>query len=377
MTSSPFRSRLSISCMFFLHGLCFSSWGARIPAIQDIHHLSEAELGSVLLTLPVGSILSMSLAASLVNRFGSRRVLLLAICAYSSLLVTLGLAQSVWQLSLLLIVFGVASNLVNVSLNTQAVDIEQIYKRSIMASMHGLWSLAGFVGAFIGAFMIAENYSPYLHFLFILGLVITLALPCSSNLLHARSTHSGARTKLFKLPEKSLLVLGLICFLSMICEGAMFDWSGIYFKKVVRAQGGWVGAGYIAFMSTMAGTRFVADRFKERFGIEKTLLTSGLFIFVGLIISVLFPYLETSLLGFLLVGSGVSAVVPMVLSEAAKTSALSPSGAIASVSSIGFFGFLLGPPLIGWIAGASGLRLSFTVIALMGLSIALLAKRKR
>lgn len=362
--------------MFFLHGLCFSSWSSRIPAIQDMHSLSEAELGTLLLTLPVGSILSMTLAAALVSKFGSKRVLFSAILFYPTLLVTLGLAQSVWQLSILLVLFGLASNLVNISLNTQAVEIETIYGRSIMASMHGLWSLAGFVAAFIGAFMIEGQYVPYQHFLFIFGVIISMAFIASSNLLPDRANKSSAATSLFKLPEKPLLILGLICFLSMICEGAMFDWSGIYFKKVVNAEGGMVGAGYVAFMSTMAGTRFIADGFREKYGMQKTLLVSGVLITIGLLMAVIFPYLVPSLIGFLLVGSGVSAVVPMVLSEAGKTNPLAPSVAIASVSTIGFFGFLLGPPLIGWIAGASSLRISFTVIALMGLSIAVLSKNR-
>lgn len=342
-----------------------------------MHSLSEAELGTILLTLPVGSILSMALAASMVSKFGSRKVLLVAILLYSALLVTLGLANSVWQLSGLLVFFGLASNMVNVSLNTQAVDIEQIYGRSIMASMHGLWSLAGFVAAFIGAFMIEGQYAPYQHFLFIAAVVMIMAFIASSTLLPDRPSKSAPGSGLFKLPEKPLLILGVICFLSMICEGAMFDWSGIYFKKVVNAEGGWIGSGYVAFMSTMAGTRFVADSFKEKFGIKKTLLASGSLICLGLLIAVIFPNLVTSLIGFLLVGSGVSAVVPMVLSEAGKTSPLSPSSAIASVSTIGFFGFLLGPPLIGWIAGASSLRISFTVIAVMGLLIAVLSGKKK
>lgn len=373
MSTQNFRSRLSISCMFFLHGLCFSSWGSRIPAIQEMHSLSEAQLGSILLTLPIGSILSMSPAAFFVSKVGSRKVLIFALLLYSVLLTTLGLATTIWQLCAFLILFGLASNMVNVSLNTQAINIEQNYGRSIMASMHGLWSLAGFVAAFVGAMMIEGKFTPFQHFLFISGIVASATLIASTHLLSDPPSKSAPGSMFLKLPEKSLLILGVICFLSMICEGAMFDWSGIYFKNVVQAEGGLIGAGYVAFMSTMAGTRFIADKFKEKFGIKKTLLVSGCLVFIGLMLSVLFPYLVTSLIGFLLVGSGVSAVVPLVLSEAGKSSSLSPSSAIASVSTIGFFGFLLGPPLIGWIAGASNLRISFSVIALMGLSIAILS----
>lgn len=372
---SNLRSRVAISSLFFLHGLCFSSWGARIPAIQEMHSLSEATLGSVLLALPTGQILSMPLASGLVARFGSRTILIFAIILYSSLLMTLGLASSVVQLMCALMVFGLASNLVNVSLNTQAVDMEAIYKKPIMASLHGLWSAAGFVAAAIGALMIGENIEPYKHFVLIFSVVLIGILLSGKSLLKDVPKARGVAKQSFKLPDRSILGLGVLAFLSMICEGAMFDWSGIYFKKVILAEGAWIGAGYVAFMTTMAGTRFFADGFKQRFGFKNVLRFSGILIFLGLMISVLFPYLASAILGFFLVGSGVSAVVPLVFSEAGKSSTISPSAAIAAVSTIGFFGFLIGPPMIGWIAGASTLRISFTLIALMGLSITILANK--
>ena len=369
------RSRIAISGLFFLHGLCFSSWGARIPAIQDIHSLSETALGSVLLALPVGLILSMPIAAGLVKKFGSRRILIFAIIFYGAILMTLGLAGSVFQLMGLLIVFGLASNMVNVSLNTQAVDIEVIYKKPIMASLHGLWSSAGFMGASIGAFMIGSEIEPFRHFILIFFMVLVLSLVCSSSLLPDIKKPPSASSKMFQFPDRSLLGLGLLAFLSMICEGAMFDWSGIYFKKVVQAEGAWVGSGCVAFMTTMAGTRFFADGFKQRFGLVMILRVSGVLIFVGLMISVIFPTILSSLFGFFMVGAGVSAVVPMVFSEAGRSTTMAPSSAIAAVSTIGFLGFLIGPPMIGWIAGASTLRISFTVIAVLGLSITVISSR--
>lgn len=371
------RSRFAISSLFFLHGLCFSSWGARIPAIQEFHSLSEASLGSILLAIPVGSILSMPVAASLVSRFGSKRILSIAIMLYSFALITLGLAETPLQLSAFLVCFGLCSNMVNVSLNTQAVDIEALYQKPIMASLHGLWSLAGFVGAAIGTFMISHGIVPAHHFMVISVIALLTTLFNFKYLLPSAPYKKAIDRKKFSWPDKSLLVLGIIAFCSMICEGAMFDWSGIYFKKVIGAQGGWVGAGYVAFMTTMAGTRFVADGFKARFGIQKVLTVSGLMVFAGLALSIVFPQMIFGIIGFLLVGSGVSAVVPLVFSEAGKSKTMSPSAAIAAVSTIGFLGFLIGQPLIGWIAGASNLRFSFALIALMGLMITLLAKSQK
>lgn len=368
------RSRLAISMFFFFHGLCFSSWGARIPAIQDIHGLSEISLGTMLLTLPIGSVLSMPLAAAVVSKFGSKRILLLSNILYASLLVFVGLAQTVWQLSVCLIIFGLTSNMVNVSLNTQAVKLESLFLRPIMASLHGLWSLAGFVGGAIGGIMIGAGIVPYQHFSLILIFVVLMALYSSRSLITEEPGKRVIGEARFTWPDRSLFGLGVLAFLSMICEGAMFDWSGIYFKKVIGAQGAWVSAGYVSFMSTMAGARFVADYFKERYGFKVVLQVSGILIFTGLIIAVVFPLLYPAMIGFLLVGVGVSAVVPLVFSEAGKTRIMSPSSAIAAVSTIGFLGFLIGPPLIGWVAGASSLRFSIVIIAFMGLCIAILSK---
>lgn len=369
------RSRYSISGLFFLHGMVFSSWGVRIPALQEIHGLSEAKLGTVLLTLPIGSLISMPLAAALTSKFGSKRVLLLAIILYALLLVSIGWVNSLEAFLALLVMFGLSSNMVNVSLNTQAVAVEKLYQRSIMASLHGLWSLAGFVAGGLGAAMIAFQIAPHQHFFLVMLVVLAGVLYCAPNLLPDEPKDPDHRLKFFNLPDKSLLLLGIICFFSLICEGTMFDWSGVYFKKVIGAEGGWIGAGYVAFMTTMAGTRFIADGLRERWGTRTILLSSGAMVFMGLLIAVIFPTLPFAILGFLMVGSGVSSVVPLVLSLAGKTTKMPAPAAIAAVSTTGYFGFLLGPPLIGWIAGISSLRVSFIVIAIMGLGIAWLSKK--
>jgi MFS family permease len=371
------HSRIAVSSLFFLHGLCFSTWGARIPDIQEKLQLSEAELGSVLFGMPIGSLISMPIAAWAVSKFGSRTVLLGAITGYGAVLSTLGLADSGVALISLLVLFGFVSNFVNVSLNTQAIDLEHIFQRSIMASLHGLWSSAGFAGAALGSIMISASISPSFHFLtvFIIALIVTVS--GRNSILQEKVKTSVEVKKGFRWPDQEILGLGLIAFLSMICEGAMFDWSGVYFKKVIGAQGPWVSAGYVAFMTTMAGTRFVADYFRSKIGFQKILFYSGILVSLGLLLSIALPSLIFGILGFLLVGAGVSAVVPLVMSEAGKSRSMSPSAAVAAVSTIGFLGFLIGPPMIGWIAGISGLRASFAVIAVMGILISVVSLKER
>lgn len=365
------RSRWAIGAAFFLHGICFSSWAARIPSIQQKLSLSEIELGTVLFALPIGSILSMPAATWIVQKYSSRRSLGLALILYSLMLIVIGLAQTPLQLTLSLILFGCCSNTVNVSVNTQAVAIESLLKKSVMSSLHGLWSLAGFIGAAIGLFMIGNQIQLPLHFSFI-SLIVIISVLWNKKYFLPDTAEKKEKIPLFTFPDRTLIGLGLIAFCSMICEGAMFDWSGVYFKKVILAEGSLIGAGHVAFMSTMAGTRFVADHLITKFGISRVLKICGLLIATGLMISVIFPYLIPGIFGFLLVGAGTSAVVPLVFSETGKAST-NPSTAIAAVSTIGFIGFLVGPPLIGWIAGISSLRVSFTLIALMGLGIYFLA----
>jgi MFS family permease len=368
--------RIAVSSLFFLSGFCFASWASRIPSIQQQLHLTDGELGAVLFALPTGLMVSLPLAGWLVAKYGSRIIVISAAVLYAGTLPFIGFVQQSWQLIAVLFIFGSGGNLLNIAMNTQGVGVEQIYGRSILASFHGIWSLAGFTGAAIGSFMISQYISPYFHFLVISGVSLLIILCAWSYTLTADS-NSNIDQPIFVRPDKSLVNLGIIAFCCMICEGTMFDWSGVYFQKVVRAKAAWIGAGYTAFMSTMAAGRFVADRLVTRFGIKKILQTSGIIIAVGLGIAILFPTISMSIAGFILVGAGVSSVVPLVYSAAGKSKKVSPGVALAAVSTIGYLGFLMGPPIIGFISEASSLRVSFLLIALLGLTTTLIASKTK
>jgi MFS family permease len=371
-TISNRAHRVAVSAFFFLFGFVFASWASRIPAIQQKLGLSETQLGFVLFSLPVGLLVSLPISGWFVAKKGSKKVACFAAICYAIILVIIGLTSSRLQLMAILFTFGLAGNMGNISFNTQAVAVEALYKRNIMASFHGVWSLAGFTGAAFGTFMTGVGFDPAFHFLIVLTIAIAILL-ASWRYLVTNDIKSSENAPLFAMPSKSLLTLGLIAFCSMLCEGAMFDWSGIYFKKVVMAKPSLVGAGYTAFMSTMALSRFVADYFTFKYGFKRIIQVSGLFIMTGLLLAVLLPTFYTAVAGFLLVGIGVSSVVPLVYSAAGKSKLMSPGIALASVSTISFFGFLFGPPLIGILAGISSLRLSFAVIAFMGLCVSILA----
>jgi len=371
---SKLTLRLVVGVMFFLAGLCFASWASRIVTVQQTLGLSDAGLGAVLFSLPVGLMCSLPFSGWIITIIGSKRLLIISLIVYSLALISLSLAQNVVQLIGCLICFGFASNTVNISVNTQAVAAEVMYKKPIMASFHGLWSLAGFTGAGIGTFMIANGIAPLHHFILITAIVIVMIILTAKYLKDDKVTNSGP---VFVMPDKSLITLGIIAMCSMICEGAMFDWSVIYFKKVVLAPTALVGIGFTAFMCTMAGGRFIADWFAHRYGLKRILQTSGSLTVTGLLIAVIFPYFYTAMAGFLLVGAGVSSVVPMVYSAAGRSKTMAPGVALAAVSTIGFIGFLFGPPIIGFIAGLATLRASFVFIAFMGTCVVVLSTKAK
>lgn len=370
------KRRIALGSIFFFLGLCFSSWAARIPEIQSKFDLSEGQLGTVLLCLPIGSLAGLPIAGWLVHRFGSKEVILFGGIAYALILLCIGLSPSTWLLALVLIVFGMLGNLMNIAVNTQALDFEKMIGKSLLASFHGLWSLAGFVGAGIGAMMIFLNISPVPHFVIVSGISFLLLYFAKSYVIKEEKFIAGGGL-VWRKPDNLLLRVGLISFLGMMCEGCMFDWSGVYFKKVLAVSPELVSVGYVAFMGAMASGRFISDRLTFKFGKVQIIRYSGGLIFFGLVLSVVFPTLVMATIGFLLVGFGVAAIVPMSYSIAGRSSMYSPGISLAIVSTIAYFGFLLGPPLIGFIADLFELKVSFTLIALNGLGIVFLASYRK
>lgn len=365
--------RLAISIFFFVAGLTFATWASRIPDIKNELGLSDAGLGVVLFALPVGQLLSLPLTTWMITKFGSRSVVIAMALLYPLTLVFLAMTTSTPQLVCALLVFGFWANAMNISMNTQAVGLEKFYGRSIMASFHGLWSLAGFTGAIIGGLFVSKGISPLYHFSIVCFTTVLLVIAAYKYTL-PDSGNTNQRS-FFTRPDKQILMLGLIAFCCMLCEGAMADWSGIYFQKVVDSPKAFTTLGFVAFTGSMAAGRFIGDWLVTKFGVKPILQLSGYIISVGLLTAVLFPSIPGSTLGFLLVGFGVSSVIPIVYGLAGKSTSMSAGAALASVSTISFIGFLIGPPVIGFIAQLSSLRISFTTIALLGFATAFLATK--
>lgn len=367
--------RIAVSTFFFIMGFTFASWANRIPDIKRMLHLNDAELGALLFSLPIGQLVAMGLSGILVSKYSSKKILRIAILVYPLALVFLGTVQYSWQLAIGLFFMGMFGNMCGIAINTQGVGVERLYQRSIMASFHGVWSLAGFTGGLLATLMVSFDITPLVHFCIVYAITFLLMISMRNWVLPRDASAVEKKEKIpFKL-NRHIVLLGLIVFGSMICEGTMFDWSGIYFESVIKPPKELVRLGYIAFMFTMAGGRFTADRLVTKFGAQKILRASGVIMTTGLLISVIFPYIVTATIGFLLVGIGTSSVVPLCYSIAGRSKIMHPSIAITTVASIGFAGFLLGPPLIGFISEMSNLRWSFALIAVLGMMTTIISSR--
>ena len=270
----PARTRIMVAIFFFVSGFGFSTWASRIPTIQQQLHLNEAQLGAILLSLPIGLMATLPVTGFLLSRFDSRRIMMIGAVLFNVMLCGIGFATKTWQLAFFLVCFGSSRNLMNISVNAQSIGVQALYDRSIIARFHAIWSLAGFGGAALGALMVSFSVSPAWHFLLV-GLLLTIlclyAFPGSL----PQQPEARQRRPLFALPDRTLAKYGLISFASMACEGAMFDWSGIYFRKAVHASRDVATLGFVVYMIAMTLGRLTGDRLANRFGIRNMLTYSG------------------------------------------------------------------------------------------------------
>jgi MFS family permease len=358
------QQRIFLSVFFFLSGISFSSWTSRIPTIKAALGLNEAELGSVLLAMPVSSLVGLPLSGWLVSRFDSRVPVGAGFVANALCLPLIGLAQNTYVLVVALFLYAMSMRIINIAMNTQAITLQKRFDRKINGSFHGLWSTGGIVGVGFTTLLISRNVSIVPHLLAVAG--VLLLVTAYSYRFMLRDDRAPAGNKLaFGRPDPYILYLGLLVFLAAICEGGMFDWSGIYFQQVIRVE--LFTYGYLVFMVFMALSRFLSDRIIERIGMATTYLLSALSIGAGIGLSILFPQFWPALVGFSLVGFGTASVVPMTYTLAGASPRYSPGMAISLIATFGIAGVLAGPPLIGYLAHAFNLQVSFAAFALAGL----------
>lgn len=359
MTPNLKQARYAVSAVFFVNGLILASWVATIPLARERLALSEGVLGLTLLSMAVGSLIAMPLTGMLIGRFGSRRVTTLTMSLFVlSVFLPLG-APNLPFLVLALIIFGGLQGASDVAMNASAVALENTYPKPIMSSFHGFWSLGSLSGAAFAGLLIYLDTPNLLRALIAAalgGLILFWALPKLISADDEQDDHA------FALPRGPLLVFGLLAFLALVSEGAIADWAAVYLRDYLGASAAFATLGFAAFSLTMALGRFSGDALTARFGPALVLRISGSMSAFGLALALLVPQASLSLIGFGLMGLGVANFAPMLFGAAGRVPGTEPGVSIAAVTTMGYFGFLVGPPLIGLSAEVVGLRVSLYMV---------------
>lgn len=372
LISKLIAPRTSVSFFFFFCGLVFATWAARIPYIKDQFGLNEAQLGGTLFMLPLGSVTALPIAGWVIDRFGSRAITTLSSVTYAILLWMLSAVQNTVQLSLVLFLFGFIGDFLNISMNTQGLSVQHLMGKPILSGLHAQWSFGALSGAAFAGWTLRNGFSTGLHFFWVAALVA-----CFSGLMNfymvADKKQPHESKKIYAWPGKALMLLGLICFCNTMAEGAMADWSSLYYRSSLQDSGKISTTGYMAFTLSMALGRLAGDRLIQALKYRKMLMLNGLLIAAGLGLAIAWPLPVAVICGFALVGLGVSSVIPIAYMIAGKSPAMAPAAALATVSAIGFTGFLIGPPIIGLMAHVSSLRIALLLVVALGIAIFLLS----
>ena len=360
------QQRIALSTYFFLSGFCFSTWASRIPNIKMAFDLNEAELGNLLMVMPVSSLIGLPVSGWLVSRFESRYPLIVSFVLLSVSLSLIGIADNLFLLITGIFCFAFAMRIFNIAMNTQSLTLQKTFKRKIIGSFHGLWSTGGLLGVAFSTLLIKFDIPIYQHLPAVSVFTLILAFIAFKFLLKKDRSTQGNKLR-FGKPDKPTMYLGFIVFLAAITEGGMFDWSGVYFKEVVKED--IFTLGYLIFMVFMALSRFFSDRIMESIGMEKNYIISAGLVCFGVLLMIIFPYFWTAFIGFCLVGIGVAAVIPMTFILAGSSEKYSPGMAISIITTYAIVGMLLGPPLVGYLAHLFNLKVSFILFFISALML--------
>ncbi len=363
----------AIRFVFLLCGLAISSWAPMVPFAKEGLNLNEAELGMVLLAFAIGALISMPLTGWLVQRFGSRKLIVNVGCGLIGFLPLLPIAPTSELLSLALLLFGAASGTLNVAINSQAVALEVKSKMPLMSGFHCLFSLGGLFGAgFISAFL-EFGFSLFVGSVAMSSLMLLILATQSKHLLPAQDDIKATSQATFTFPRGKVLIFGLFCFIFFLGEGAMLDWSAVFLESTHEYSPAVAGAGYAIFSVAMAFGRYTGDKVIKRFGPVAVLQMGSFLAASGMLIAAHIGS-GIELLGFLLIGLGASNVVPILFSAAGRLPDVSSSLSLTVVTTCGYAGILLGPAMIGFIAQATSLSIALTGVALL-LSVVTLGGR--
>lgn len=367
----PVSARLAVAAIFFVNGALFGNWVARIPAVKEKLGLSEGLLGLALLAIAVGALVAMPVAGVLISRLGSRGITAAGVLGACVALPLVAVPGSFPALVAVLLALGVLLGSLDVAMNAQGAAVEKVYGRPIMNSFHAMFSIGGLAGAMMGGAMAALGAGLGTHFLAVAALFGALALFAVQYLLP--SEPAGAGEPAFAVPDRAMFGLGIVAFCVLLGEGAVADWSAVYLSGTLGTGPGVAAAGFAAFSLMMTAGRLAGDRLNMLLGPVTLVRLGGGVAALGMSLALFGGSPAFALAGFAGVGAGFSVVFPIVLSTAARTPGVAPGAAIAAMSTMGYFGFLVGPPLIGFVAEMLTLRGALGLILISSAAIALLA----
>jgi MFS family permease len=365
------KPRAATTAVFFINGAMVGTWVAHIPYMQDRLGVSKATIGFALLCMALGALVAMPVTGQVLDRRPSARVVRAAALVYCLLGPLPVIAPSPVALGVLLAVFGAANGAMDVSMNAHGVAVERELGRPIMSSLHAGWSFGGFFAAAVASLATAAGVDERLE-----TAAMTVALWLAALLVTARlgeaSTHSEHGGGL-ALPSRGVLLLGALCLIAMVVEGSMNDWSGIYLRHDLGAGAAAASTGFAGFSLGMALCRVGGDAVNARIG-PRALLRGGMVLVavaLGALLVIARPM--PAVIGFTLVGLGVANAVPIMFSAAGRVPPAGPS--LAAVFTVGYTGFIAGPPIIGILADAIGLPATLGLICFAALVVAALAGR--
>ena len=369
------KARFSIGILFFICGLNFATWATRIPDFKSILRLSDAQLGTVLMGLPIGSLVSLPIAGWLLTKYASKWISFMAVVMYVIVIPSLSFMDSAISLFVGLFFFGMAGDIMNIAMNTQVVSLEAKMNKIIMSSFHAVFSIGLMAGAFVGGILEKEHFTTTEHFSLIAFSNVILVPFSIGNLLTDKPVQDENKPKSSILNLGSyLIILSFIAFCGMLCEGAMADWISLYFKEFIPNSTFPITIGFSSFAAAMVIGRFLGDKISLKYGVSTILILNGLFVGIGMLITLLFASIYLKILGCFIIGIGISTIVPLIYSQAGNQKEIMPSIAIAGVSTIAYIGFLLGPVLIGYLSDFVGLDKALYLIVVLGFIAAYISK---
>ena len=373
------EARVALTFVFLADGVMVGSWASRIPAVKDGLGLTTSQLGVALFAMSLGALVSMPLAGWLDQRVGSARIALVALLGGGSSLWLAGVAGSLGALVGALALFGAGFGAVNVAGNAQGIALERAYGRSILSSFHAAFSAGGLIGAAAGGLAAARGVEPPAHFA---AVAVTLALVAFGAGRLLPRADVGCETFTLVRPPRALLLLGCAAFFTLLAEGAAADWSAVYLRGSLGSTAAFAALGYTAFSLAMVASRLAGDRLDETIGPAALAGGGGVVSAVGLAAALAIGTTPAALVGFAAMGAGLGVMVPVIFRTAGTTPGVTPGIGIAAVSTIGFLGFLAGPPAIGIAADVIGLRAALAVVVVAsvlaaGLSWRVIAARHR